>query len=128
MKARLSKEAAGIIIPKIEIVGPFGAMQVNMILDTGAAYTMIDRTTVEKVGYKSGSVVKKVQIVTANGKIWVPFVYIQRIAVEDVSVHHIPAIIHDIPGAVDIEGLLGLSFLKHFRTVIDYHKLTLHIA
>ena len=128
MKTRLAPEATGIIIPRVGIHGPSGIVEVNMILDTGAAYTMINRTTAEKVGYRIGHARKKVQIVTANGRIWTPFVHIQKISLGDISASHVPAIIHDLPGIIDIEGLIGLSLLKHFRTVMDYRKLTLHIG
>jgi len=33
---------------------------------------------------------------------------------------NVEIICHDIPELAGIRGLLGLSFLKHFRTVIDY--------
>ena len=98
-----------------------------MILDTGAAYTMIDRTTADKLGYHSGRLSKKVQIVTANGRVWVPLLRMQRIAFQDIGVSNIPVIVHDIPGIVDVDGLLGLSFLRHFKTTIDYRILILTI-
>jgi clan AA aspartic protease (TIGR02281 family) len=127
LKIKLSKEATGIVIPKIDIFGPAGTVQVNMILDTGAAYTMLDLRTARKVGYRPTKSGKKIRIVTANGEISVPLIHIRRITMEGASASHVPVIVHDIPGVVEVAGLLGLSFLKYFRIVIDYKTLTLHI-
>lgn len=71
---------------------------------------------------------QRIQIITANGPIHVPIISVRKITFGDAKADSVPCIVHDIPAIVDISGLLGLSFLKHFRTVIDYPKLTLHIG
>ena len=40
----------------------------------------------------------------------------------------VEVICHDIPELAGIRGLLGLSFLRHFRTVIDYQQGYLEIS
>jgi len=77
-----------IVIPRVKIEGPKTFREIDMILDTGAVYTMIS---------------------------W------------DIAVNNIEVICHNIPEVVGIEGLLGLSFLKEFRTLIDYRKKILEI-
>lgn len=59
-------------------------------------------------------------IVTANGVIEAPLITVYRIQVADLRAKAIDVVCHDIPELAGIEGLLGLSFLKHFRTLIDY--------
>jgi len=41
----------------------------------------------------------------------------RELYVEDVEV-----ICHDIPEIAEIEGLIGLSFLKHFRVLLDFRN------
>ena len=72
MKILLDKNAAGIVIPQVELTGPQAALTVDLILDTGAAYTMIGWDTAITLGYDPARRSKSVPIVTANGKIHVP--------------------------------------------------------
>lgn len=51
-----------------------------------------------------------------------------RIAVSDVEAKEVEVICHDIPELAGIRGLLRLSFLKYFRTVIDYRQGYLEIS
>ena len=59
-------------------------------------------------------------IVTANGVIEAPLVTVESIEMADLRTEAVDVICHDIPEIAGIEGLLGLSFLLHFRTLIDY--------
>jgi len=98
-----------------------------MILDTGAAYTMISWDIAKDIGYDPAGSLKRTSIVTANGIIEVPLLKVQKITVKDIAVKNVEVICHNIPEVVGIEGLLGLSFLKEFRTLIDYRKKILEI-
>lgn len=40
----------------------------------------------------------------------------------DTKAEGVEVICHDISELAGIRGLLGLSFLKHFRTIIDYRE------
>lgn len=62
------------------------------------------------------------EIITANGIIEVPKLQVESITVGDAEAREVDVICHDIPELAGIRGLLGLSFLKHFRTVIDYRQ------
>jgi clan AA aspartic protease (TIGR02281 family) len=101
---------------------------VDLILDTGAAYNLISRDTALTLGFDLKSRRRSVPIVTANGIVRAPLVFLKRIAIGDAVATGVAAICHDIPEIVETSGLLGLSFLKNFRTVIDYRTLTLEIA
>ena len=128
MKLKLSKEAGGIIIPRVVLTGPRGILRVNLILDTGAAYTMIDWDTAIALGDDPARQRKSLAIVTANGKIQTPLISIEKISILGATARRIPAICHDIPEMIEVSGLLGLSFLKHFKTTIDYPALSLSIS
>lgn len=127
MKTALDKSARGIVVRGVELAGPKCSFAVDLILDTGAAYTMIAWDTAMLLGYDPARQSKSVPIVTANGKVHVPMIFLRRISLEDIHAVNVPAICHDIPEIVEVSGLLGLSFLRHFRTTINYRSLTLQI-
>jgi predicted aspartyl protease len=74
------------------------------------------------IGYDPAVVEEREKIVTANGVIEVPRLKIEKISVGDIEADNVDVICHDIPEMVGITGLLGLSFIKNFRTVIDFKK------
>ncbi|GAF69528.1 unnamed protein product, partial [marine sediment metagenome] len=74
------------------------------------------------IGYDPAVAPERQQIITANGIIEVPKLSVERIAVADAEATEVEVICHDIPELAGVRGLLGLSFLKHFKTVIDYRQ------
>jgi predicted aspartyl protease len=61
-----------------------------------------------------------VHLVTASGMIEAPLALIEEIEIGGAVARHVPAVIHDLPGAPPaIAGLLGLSFLERFRVNLD---------
>jgi len=99
-----------------------------MILDTGAAFTTVSWADLKVLGYDPAVVPERQEIITANGVIEVPKLEVDCIAVGDAEVRKVEVICHDIPELAGIRGLLGLSFLKHFRTVTDYRQGYLEIS
>lgn len=49
-------------------------------------------------------------------------------AFRELFVDQVEVICHDIPELAEIEGLVGLSFLKHFRVVMDFKGGVLEIT
>lgn len=74
------------------------------------------------VGYDPALAPERQDIVTANGVIEVPKLRVASISVGELEARDVEVVCHDIPELAGIRGLLGLSFLKHFRTVIDYRQ------
>jgi clan AA aspartic protease (TIGR02281 family) len=111
-----------LVVRNVKILGPKGSIKVDMILDTGAALTSISWSDLKVVGYDPAIIPERQEIITANGIIEVPKLRIERISVGDVQAGGVEVICHDIPELAGIRGLLGLSFLKHFKTIIDYKE------
>jgi clan AA aspartic protease (TIGR02281 family) len=109
-----------IVIRRVKINGPNGFREIDMVLDTGAVYTVIAWDVAKDIGYDPAISERRMPIVTANGIIEAPLITVQSIRIRDLGAESVDLICHDIPEITGIEGLLGLSFLKHFRTLIDY--------
>ena len=65
---------------------------------------------------------------TANGVVDVPVITVAAVTLGDVCAENVEVVVHDIPEIADIQGRLGLSFLRHCRTVIDYAAGSLEIT
>ena len=109
-----------IILRRVGLHGPKGIREIDMILDTGAVYTVIAWDVARDIGYDPAVSERRISIVTANGVVGVPLLRVERVEIAELSAEAVDVVCHDIPEMTGIEGLLGLSFLRHFRTLIDY--------
>jgi clan AA aspartic protease (TIGR02281 family) len=125
MKVRLETP---IVIRRVKINGPSVVREIDMVLDTGAVYTIIAWDVAKDIGYDPAVSEHRMPIVTANGIIEAPLITVRSIQIADLRAESVDVICHDIPEITGIEGLLGLSFLKKFRTLIDYTTGVLEIT
>jgi clan AA aspartic protease (TIGR02281 family) len=125
MRARLD---IPIILRRVEIHGPAGVREIDVILDTGAVYTVIAWDVAIDIGYDPAISRRRTPIVTANGVIEAPLITVERIRWGELEAEAVDVVCHDIPELAGIEGLLGISFLRHFRTLIDYTTGVLEIT
>jgi clan AA aspartic protease (TIGR02281 family) len=109
-----------IILRRVRLEGPAASREVDMVLDTGAVYTAISWEVAKDLGYDPAGSPERVPIITANGVIEVPKLTVRRVAFRELAVEQVEVICHDIPELAEIEGLIGLSFLRHFRVVVDF--------
>ena len=117
-----------LIVRNVKIVGPRGLVRVDMIFDTGAAFTALSWSVLKLIGYDLAVAPERQEIITANGVIEAPKLRVDKLAVGDMEAQKVEVICHDIPELAGIRGLLGLSFLKNFKIVIDYKEGYLEIS
>ncbi len=101
--------------------------KIDMVLDTGATYTMIPWEIAEVLGYEPASCKQKIELVTASGVEKVPCITLQSISISEKNVNDVKAIVHDLPAKSYVDGLLGLSFLKQCILSIDFKNGLLEI-
>jgi len=82
---------------------------------------------VKDIGYDPAVALDRVPIITANGVIEVPKIKVIGIGFKELYVEDVEVICHDIPEIAEIEGLLGLSFLKYFKICLDFKTNILEI-
>jgi clan AA aspartic protease (TIGR02281 family) len=96
--------------------------RIRVALDTGATYTMIPWEIAEALGYKPEMSKEKVTLITASGVETAPLIEIKKIKFLGEGLDNVPVVCHDLPPKSYVTGLLGSSFLKHFKITIDYPK------
>ena len=116
-----------IIIPLKKIGGSF-VVQVtlnkertaHLIVDTGASLTVLSTAIAIDLGIFGTTDNELLTINTAGGSVQVNLNYLSSINIGNARAENIAVAIHDLPDIPEqIEGLLGMSFLKHFLITLD---------
>ena len=92
------------------------------MLDTGAEYCAITLRLAETMGFSLEGPLRKVAIITANGVVKVPSFLIPEIRIGNAYAQHVAVTCQDVPEIPEINGFIGLNFLRRCRTIIDYKK------
>lgn len=88
-----------------------------LLVDTGASYCVITRQSARRLGLEPTGR-QTLSIATANGDVRAHRVRLSSVKIADARLAHVDALIMD---AVEppLIGILGLSFLNHFRYSVD---------
>jgi len=113
MQLPINKEAS-IIILETELIGPYARYKLNMALDTGATFTIVPWDVAERLGYDPAGSRERIIITTASTIEKAPLIILERMKVLTVEVTNVKVVVHDLPPKSRVDGLPGLSFLKHF--------------
>lgn len=120
MSIRKISPATTSIILEAKIKASFAEIS-NLVLDTGATYVMIPWKLALAVKLNIDPA-KTVKITSASTLETVPKVIIPEMEVLGKTAKNVEAVIKDLPPEAPADGLLGLSFLKHFKLTIDFKK------
>jgi len=90
----------------------------HFILDTGATYTTISRKMARDLGLNLENS-KTISITTANGELQVPKVSLRTVNVNNIQAKDVEATVMDFEENSTFSGLLGLSFIQHFKLTLD---------
>lgn len=93
----------------------------KFILDTGASYVTLPWNIVSAMGIAVDTN-NTVQLTSASTVETTPKIIIPEMRVLGKKVKNVEAIIKDLPPQTPADGLLGLSFLRHFKLTIDFKK------
>ncbi len=123
----LRSQSKTIVLPDVRLTGPGDFTDVDLILDTGALCSTVTWNDAVFIGYDPSNAPLAPVYTSADTTIEAPIILLRSISVGDIVVENLPAVCLDLPGMVEARGVLGLSFLKQVRTVIDYRSLRLQI-
>ena len=104
-----------LILVEAEVVGPTGrTTEARLVLDTGAAATTLTPRVIEKIGYTRGDGFKKAKVHTAIGEEHGYWLRVAELTVLGVTTPNFALTVFPL-GHKDIDGLVGMNFLRHFN-------------
>ena len=94
----------------------------QMALDTGASLTVIPWSAAEMLGLDPARSRRRMRFMTGSGMEAAPILTVDAVEVLGVQINHVPVLCHDLPQRSLVDGLLGLSFLRHCRLAVDFKQ------
>ena len=95
-------------------------LTVPLVLDTGADFTVLTKQAAHALRLPPLNRLPRLQFGTAGGLVHLPITTLQSVRVGTAEVRDVPVAI-DIDGHMP-EGLLGMSFLRHFKVTVDHPR------
>ena len=93
-------------------------IRLNLLLDTGARYTLLPVEIVRAVGCDIRSPLRRIPVMTAQGVIQAPIVEVPWFHCLGQRIEKWPVIAHTLPPESFVDGLLGMDFLTCFQVTI----------
>ncbi len=119
---------ANILILQTRIHGVDKTARLLMALDTRATFTTIPSDIARKLGYDPSRPEKWGTVTGISGQERMPLLRIGSIEVMEQKVEDCWVGIHDLPREARVDGLLGLSYIKHTRLLLDMRSKLLEIT
>lgn len=93
---------------------------VSLLVDTGAAMTVIDAATLERLGYNLAG--QREYFATAGGVVDAPVITLGHLSIGNAVINALAVGALALPLPAGIDGLLGMNFLRHFQFRIDQER------
>lgn len=111
----------------VHIKGSKGTREVRAVLDTGSVYSIISVQDARQLGYDAFSDPQadpdpSTTMVTKSDIFLTDEIVLEEVSVADLVAKNVTALAYELPGVGRVEAILGLSFLKNFKTTIDFKK------
>lgn len=103
-----------LFLVEAEVVGPARTTEARLVLDTGAAATTLTPRVIEKIGYTQRDGYKKAEVHTAIGEEHGYWLHVAEFTVLGVTTPAFAVTVFPL-GHKDIDGLVGMNFLRHFN-------------
>ncbi len=86
---------------------------IRLLVDTGAAITAINASVLSRLGYNLNE--RSEYFATANGVVEAPVVTLSSLSIGESSVNRLSIGALNLDAQNNIDGLLGMNFLRHFK-------------
>lgn len=95
---------------------------VSLLLDTGASQTIISWEPLLSLGLDPTLSAIRKPVTTANGLVWMPQVEIEEFNALGQSVGSFRVLAHTIPLGSQVNGVLGMDFLRQFEFRLNFKQ------
>src|SRR5438309_3546409 len=85
---------------------------VSLLIDTGASHTITSWGTLLSLGLDPTASAIRKSVTTANGLVWMPQVEVEEFHALGQTVTSFRALAHTIPLGSQVNGVLGMDFLR----------------
>jgi len=107
----------------LEAADGTSSLVIPVVLDTGASLTIVATDIMAQLGYDPANPsLDRQRIVTGSGIEYAPRTAVRSATAIGQKVINLDVLCHDLPPESGVDGLLGLSFLKHFKLTIRFRK------
>ena len=110
----------GLIIVAAELWGPKGRGVLQLALDTGATWTVVNVGMLVALGYDPALAPDRVEITTGSGVEFAPYINLSRVTALGQERMGFAVLAHTLPPSAAVDGLLGLDFFRGQRLTIDF--------
>ncbi|MDP2940997.1 MAG: retropepsin-like aspartic protease [Candidatus Omnitrophota bacterium] len=100
-------------------------VEARLVLDTGATLVVLNKGIAEELNLKTGPASPEIKLTLADGRqVNAKFVVLESVKVENSEARDVEAavMLEDVRDASFGDGLLGMSFLKHFSFNVNYKE------
>jgi len=101
---------------------------IKLIIDTGASITVLAPYVVQSLGIQEEDALKLMDFNTANGIVTAPVVNIEKLNIQNHVVRNLRVGVLPAFNNSNIQGLLGMNFLRQFSFFINQENLTLELS
>jgi clan AA aspartic protease (TIGR02281 family) len=116
-----------LIIVEAEVVGRAGRrISARLVLDTGAAATTLTPSVIQALGYSRRDAYKDSTVHTAIGQERGYWIHVAEFTVLDVTTPEFALTVFPL-GHRDIDGLVGMNFLRHFNFEVRPAEQLIHL-
>jgi hypothetical protein len=120
VSAQVFNGRQGPILIEAQATGPAGTVDLNLVLDTGATTSLIDFGIILHLGFDPNQPLQRARMTTGSAVGIAPVFALTRFSALG---HHrfvFPVIAHSLSSASNVDGLLGLDFLRNQALTIDF--------
>lgn len=116
MKTYKLQKHGSLLVVKTCVVGPEGMSYPNLLLDTGAAYTILSQEILYSIGLSPADEKKRLRrIITGSGYEIVPVISVQQFHCLGQRIDNFDLLAYTLPSGIYVDGLLGMDFLNRFH-------------
>jgi clan AA aspartic protease (TIGR02281 family) len=102
-----------------------GTFRYWMLVDTGAALTLLSQQAAEEMGLDLSRAVRQEHIASIHRTVPVPVLLLESLQVGAHRVSDMEVVVLPLPPELRIDGLLGINFLERFRPTFEFDRGTL---